>query len=72
MKCPSTAVRIAGTGLARWTKRCLRPRGTVPRKEGRMSCADCGCIINTLVDGKCPNCGGENILMRNEDGNDER
>jgi len=35
-----------------------------------MSCADCGCIINTLVDGKCPNCGGENILIHNEDGDE--
>ena len=40
-----------------------------------MSCADCGCIFwideeNNRSELRCPNCGGENILIHNEDGDE--
>lgn len=35
-----------------------------------MTCADCGCIIKPDHNGRCSNCGGDNILVHNEDGDE--
>ena len=36
-----------------------------------MTCADCGCYLSPDHK-RCPNCGGDNILIHNEDGDEWR